>query len=546
MSKGAGLVSTELVSRRMTRRIVLKAALLSVAAVVPLLQGCASPQAPPSQPSAAQPAESKPAEAKPPEAKPAEAKAPAAPATKKWDGVELRYAGIATMGELLEERAKPWLDERGVRFNRAGFGQQEIEEKILQSMSTNTYFADLIQFNANSAGDVMGGGWLLEVPEQVKKAVDMDDVLPLYRDRILSWGGKQYALPYDGDKHMLGYLGHLFANPENQTKFKTKYGYDLPQGGPRTWEEHRQIAEFFTGWDWNGNGKPDEAGIAHMTKRKDTAWWGFNSRASAYVKHPDDPGTHFEVETFEPRINSPAFVRALTEWKEELEKFGLPGATDMKWSESGEAFRGERVAMSIGWWGVAESDPSRSVIREKLRYAILPGSKEVYNARAKRWDTVGEINYAPYIAFGGWVFAVPKNSRQPELAFEFASYIASREMSLTMVTNPTGAQPFRFSHLANVADWTEQNVRMDKAAAESYLAAEKATMDHKNLMVDLRIPGFTQYRDAAELAIGQALAGEKSPQEALDACAEAWKEITQRVGGVERQKELYRAAVTTG
>jgi multiple sugar transport system substrate-binding protein len=507
---------------RVTRRTLLKSAALGLAAAVPLLQGCTGQTA--SQPET-------------------KSQAPAAAPKAKYDGAELRYAGLGAMGEAVERHGTPWLESHGVKFVRAQFGQQELEEKILQAMATNTYLADLIQFNANSAGDVMGGGFLVEVSPEIKKAVDMDDVLPLYQDRILSWQGKQYALPYDGDKHMLGFLGDLFADTENQAKYKAKYGSDLPVDGRMTWQEHHQIAEFFTGSDWNGNGKPDEAGFGHMTKRKDTSWWGFNSRASAYVKHPDDPGVHFDLDTFEPRINNPGFVRALTEWKEELGKFGLPGATDMTWSESGEAFRGGRLAMSVGWWGVAESDPSRSVIREKVRYAILPGSKEVYNAKAKKWDTLTEINFAPFIAFGGWVLAVPKNSRNPELAFEFAAHIAGREKSLEMVTNPTGAQPFRYSHLADPADWTERNVRMDKAAAESYLAAEKATMEHKNLMVDLRIPGFTQYRDTAELAIAQALAGELSPQDALNSCAESWKEITARVGGVERQRELYRAAM---
>jgi len=512
-------------SKRVTRRIVLKSAVLGLVAVVPIMQGCTAQQG-----------------SKAGEGSEAKAKAPGGPAKGKFDGAELRYAGLGTMGQAVEERGKPWLESHGVKLNRAEFGQQELEEKILQAMATNTYLADLIQFNANSAGDVMGGGFLQEVSPDVKKAVDMDDVLPLYRDRILSWDGKQYALPYDGDKHMLAFLGDLFADRENQAQYRARYGADLPVDGPKTWQEHRQVAEFFTGSDWNRNGKPDEAGFAHMTKRKDTAWWGFNSRAAAYVKHPEDPGVHFDVETFEPRINNPGFVRALTEWKEELEKFGLPGATDMKWAESGDAFRGGRVAMSVGWWGVAESDPSRSVIRDKVRYGLLPGSKEVYNAKSQKWDSLSEISFAPYIAFGGWVLAVPKNSRNAELAFEFASHIAGREISLGMVTNPTGAQPFRQSHLSNLADWTDRGARMDKAAAESYLAAEKATMEHKNLMVDLRIPGFTQYRDAAELAIAQGLAAEKSPQEALDACAASWKEISQRVG-IDRQRELYRASV---
>jgi multiple sugar transport system substrate-binding protein len=539
--------------KRMTRRTLLGTAFLGALASVPLLQACGGQPAQPTAAPAAAPttapaaAGAKPTEAPKPAAQaPAPTPAAAAASKTKYQGKELRYAGLGSMGEAVEKMGGPWMAERGVKMNRGAFGQQELEEKILQAMATNSYFVDLVQFNSNSSGDVMGGGWLLEVPKEIKSLVDMEDVFPLYRDRLLSWNGKQYALPYDGDKHMHVFRGDLFANADNQAKFKAKFGYEMdPKLGPKTWEERRQYAEFFSGWDWNKSGKNDEAGFADMTARKDTLWWGFMSRASSYVKHPDDTAVLFDLDTFEPRINNPAFVRAVTEWKEELEKFSLPGGTNLKWGESGPAYRGGLTAMSIGWWGVAEGDPAstKPEVIKGTRYSILPGSKEVYNAKAKKWDSIDKINYAPFIAFGGWVLAVPKNSKEPDLAFEFGSYIASREKSLEMVTNPTGAQPFRYSHLSNIADWTERNMKLDKDWAASYLAAEKATIEHPNVMLDLRIPGFTQYRDAGELSIAQALTGEKAPQAAMDACAAAWKEITNRVGGAGKQKDLYAASM---
>src|SRR5260370_42463921 len=45
-------------------------------------------------------------------------------------------------------------------------------------------------------------------------------------------------------------------------------------------------------------------------------WGGFGfyflgSRASAYAKHPDDKAWLFDVDTMKPRINNPAWVRAI-------------------------------------------------------------------------------------------------------------------------------------------------------------------------------------------------------------------------------------------
>ena len=58
----------------------------------------------------------------------------------------------------------------------------------------------------------------------------------------------------DGDVAMLYYRKDAIENPEHRRKFKEKTGREL--GVPRTWEEFRQVAEFFTGWAWGPSGKP--------------------------------------------------------------------------------------------------------------------------------------------------------------------------------------------------------------------------------------------------------------------------------------------------
>ena len=45
-------------------------------------------------------------------------------------------------------------------------------------------------------------------------------------------------------------------------------------------------------------------------------WGGFGfyflgSRATAYAKHPDDPAWLFDIDTMKPRVNNPAWVRAI-------------------------------------------------------------------------------------------------------------------------------------------------------------------------------------------------------------------------------------------
>jgi multiple sugar transport system substrate-binding protein len=449
------------------------------------------------------------------------------------------------MGAAVEQYAKPWLDETGAKMERGEFGQQELEDKVMQSMAANVHLADAFQFNSNSSGDVMGGGYLLEVPKEVQTAVDWADVLPIFRERILSWKGKVFALPYDGDTHNMAFRRDLFVDADNQTKFKAKYGYAIdPEAGPKDWVEHQNYAEFFTGTDWNKDGKTDEAGFAHMTKRKDTAWWGFHSRAAAFAKHPDDPGYFFDLDSFEPRINNPGFVRALTEWKDECAKFAPKGILGYGWGEVIEAYVTGRAAMCIGWGdhGTGAQDTTRSVIKGKSGYGMNPGSKEVYNAKAKQWVKSEKVNYAPFVAFGGWVIAVPKTTKQPEIAWDFATFVSKKETSLKMVTSPTGVNPVRYSHFDPKA-WVASAAKWEEPEAKRYLDAIKATLEHPNTVMDLRVPGWVQYRDALELAISKGLAGEASPEASLNEAAESWKQITSRMGGPNKQREFYAAAV---
>jgi len=65
-----------------------------------------------------------------------------------------------------------------------------------------------------------------------------------YGERITAWGPTVYALPYDGDGHMLYYRKDLVA-PDSPyaAEFKAKYGYPLAE--PVTWSQYYDIAEFF-------------------------------------------------------------------------------------------------------------------------------------------------------------------------------------------------------------------------------------------------------------------------------------------------------------
>ncbi len=316
--------------------------------------------------------------------------------------IVIRYAGLDGMGARVEAFMSSWVEDNGYTLERGAFGQQELTDKIMQSVATDTYLADIFQFPSNARADVINANALQEIPQEVLDAIDFEDVLPGIVN-TLSWEGKIYALPYDGDIHYYSFRKDLFADPDNNSHFSDAYGYDLsPENGAETWDQWRNICEFFTGWDWNGNGEEDDFGAACMTKRGDMLWWGFNSRATAYAKHPDDDAYFIDLDTGEARLNNPGFVRALTEWAEEMQNWAPPGGTGFTYGDSLNAMNGGRVAQTYNWDAVTSAtDPEASVIKGLQGYDILPGSHEVYNAKSGEWDYFDVPSHAPFHAFGG-------------------------------------------------------------------------------------------------------------------------------------------------
>lgn len=465
------------------------------------------------------------------------------PAVAAKAPVTIRFAGLESMGTNAVKNTKEWCDENKITVELGAFGQQEITDKVMQAVATGTYLADVVQFESNTRADVIGAKALMEVPGDVQKNVNLSNVLPGVL-KTLMWDGKVYSLPFDGDVHYQYFRKDLFADAEINAKFKAKYGYDLsPENGAETWQQWQDIGAFFTGWDWNKDGKTDtDFGLASMNKRGDTLWWGFNSRATAYGKHPDDAGYLLDTKTGEARVNNPAFVRALTEWKDENTKYAPAGGMAFGYGDTLDAHIGGRVVQTYGWDGVTAATAENSVIKGKQGMNILPGSNDVYNSTTGKWDKFEKASHAPFLAFGGWVLAVMANADPANLqaTWDWMSYMCGEEKGMQLVTSNTGCSPYRSTQLANVDGFANGDLKLGEETAKDYLDAASRTLDHPNAVVDFAMPGWTQYRDAMELGVSKGMAGELSPQAAMDEVKVAFDEISVRMGGLEKQAEIYR------
>lgn len=468
----------------------------------------------------------------------AEAPAPAAPQPFAGQSISVivpKLDARLIRGPILDEVAA-FEARTGAKVRVLTPGWTETIDKIDQSLRSPEAHYDIYVVISMWSGTLLGGNHIAPVPAAIKQQIDWEDVLPIYRNTVLSWNQIAYGLPYDGDCINLYYRRDLFDNPEYQARFQRKYGYDLAP--PATWQAYRDIAEFFTGWDWSGDGQADY-GIANSRVAGDISMLQFFAQAAAHAKHPDDAAYYFDPETLKPRINNPGFVRALEIWIDTI-RFGPPGMVNFAGHDVRNSFVSGQTAMAIDWadMGVHAVNSPASVIKDKIGYAQLPGSDEVFDSRIGAWER--RPNQVSSIS-GNWTFFVSRASKHQELAFAFAAHMTSKELTKRLTAlSGTAVNPSRHSHFADPAAWNQSGFAT--ASAKAYLDAITQSLANPNVVYDITIPGAGEYYQAFDDQVARAVRGELKPRQALDRAAAEWERITDRLGRPQ-QISYYQASL---
>ena len=158
---------------------------------------------------------------------------------------------------------------------------------------------------------------------------------------------------------------------------------------------------------------------------------------------------------------------------------------------------------------------------------------------AATWDKFDQPVFSPFMAFGGWQAAVPSAGKNVEAAWNYVEWVSNPENSGTAtVTGGSGVNPYRLSHFAPDR-WL---AKMTKEEADEYLAAQRGSLEAKNVALDMRIPGYFSYTEVLEIELSKALAGEVTAQQALDSIAEQWNKLTDEFGR-DTQLAAYRASM---
>jgi multiple sugar transport system substrate-binding protein len=464
----------------------------------------------------------------------------------EFKGVELTFMGLNNQNLhnlLFRGFLKPWEAYTGATTKWIDLAQADYNPRLQQSIATGTVDFDVLEMGAPFEGDVCGKGLASVMPDWVKTQIDMDDYVGYLKAPVGTWGGKTYRISIDGDCHNFNYRTDYFADADLAKAWKDE-GHQGEWEVPKTWQKVQEVTKFLKGKKIGGQ---DAYGYLDPAK----GWGGFGfyflgSRATAYAKHPDDKAWLFDVDTMKPRVNNPAWVRAIQDVIDALPSEPAdqlnadPGTTGFQQFLAG-------TGSMLSWWGDIGSNAKTSdssVVGDKCGFSILPGSDDVYNAKSGQWDKLSSgPNYAPNMAYLGWgiyvMARVDADSLKQKAAWSAAAHLGGKDISLWAAAYPSGFQPYRNSHF-NIPEWVAAGY--DEPFITSYLKSEADSYNHPNAAIEPRIPGIFQYYSVAEDELAKIFAGGSTAQAGADAIAAAWEKITDKIGR-DKQIELYKGSL---
>jgi multiple sugar transport system substrate-binding protein len=444
----------------------------------------------------------------------------------KFNNVTVTVVGDA--GQNMESFNKYADDftKAGITIKQVGATFTGLYDKLKTDFVAGSGDYDMVIFYPSYIGDFAGNGYLAPLDDLMKKAPasvwdpKLDEVEPPYREVYCKWGGKVYALPYDGDVLELYYRKDLFDDPSEKAAFKQKNQRDLTP--PATWKEWLQVAEFFTR-------KQGETLAGQKLERPSFGAAEYGARGFSYgwflARFASAGGIYFD-ENMTPMINTPAAVEGLQNMVDSL-KFSPPDVLSYGYEELKNAFLNGDVAMVVQWSDVGKktADPQLSKVVGKVGFAPVPGT-----------EVNGTVQHRTPMPVGR-VLAVPATSKNKDAAYWVAKYLSLDASPITVAANWSGQDPYRVSHFSDASHYKFS----DEASRKDYLEATETNL--KSGFPDLNIPGAAQYIDALDLAVNKALSGEADPQTALDGAAEDWKGITERLGA-DNQKKFWKEALS--
>ncbi len=415
-----------------------------------------------------------------------------------------------------------WKARTGSNLTVREIGQEEL---LVGSVA-----GDVVVYAPSELGELAESGRILPLSSEWEQSPELGwpDLFLALRQQQARWGSEVYAAPLGTPVFICLYRADLF----DQWKLKP----------PETWTDYQRLVEKLAAL--SPEETSDIPAWSPVLEPLGPDWGGklLLARAAAYARHPDQFSTLFNIDSLEPLIVGPPFVRALEELVAARKLATRSGFTPAQVFAS---FRRGECALAITWpvvEGQSEADDASAILPAAAawQFISLPGSRDVYNGRRSTWSRRNpeeDDPHVPLLGIGGNIASVLTTSENVDAARRLLAWLSSGKVGERFAGVSPSSAPYRTSQVGTETQWT--NMELPAGVKTKFEEVVEASLTRQHVLLCPRIPGWREYLTALDQAVDAAVNGESSPQDALQHAAERWGEITEELG-LESQRTAYR------
>jgi multiple sugar transport system substrate-binding protein len=327
--------------------------------------------------------------------------------------------------------------------------------------------------------------------------VDYADVAPILADITTRYKGHIWGLPYYTYTQGQFFRQDLFDDPTEKAAFMDKYGYELTP--PQTWDQVRDMAEFFTR-------KAGET-LKGETLTKD--FYGIGLMAGPYQEIQDEllgmiiwKGSDVLASDGTITVNDADNLWALDFYVNQLLPFAPPAATTVTYDGVMNQMQDCQIAMTANFF--LDQWPNAVKTEQSCPGAVMG---------------IGEgIEKTVYV--GAFLLGVSASSKHPQEAFDFVAYVGGKEAQTTFAS--MGGSSTRISVLSDPQFNTPESRPFTAHFAVLLKVFQNMTGKNSNLFYT---PYGAKLYNSEGLIEHKAAVKEVTPAESLQELYDTWVQI---------------------
>ena len=435
-----------------------------------------------------------------------------------------------------EVLAKAFTEITGIKVKHDVIQEGDLVEKIQTQMQSGKPIydgwindSDLIGTHMRYNQTVILSDFMkAEGKDVTDPMLDVDDFIG--KSFTTGTNGKLYQLTDQQFANLYWFRYDWFKRPDLRKAFKAKYGYEL--GVPVNWSAYEDIAEFFTGKTIDGvkvyghmdYGKKDPS----LGWRFTDAWLSMAGNGDVGIPNGrpvDEWGIRMEKDSCRPEgssverggdVNGPAAVYAVTKYLEWMKKYAPPQASGMTFSEAGPVPAQGNVAQQIFWYTAFTADMVKSAAVMNAdgtpKWRMAPSPHGAY------WRQGMKLGYQDA---GSWTFLKSTPIDRVKAAWLYGQFTLSKSVSLKK--SHVGLTFIRESDIWDKS-FTQRAPKLG-GLIEFYRSPARVLWTPTGF----NVPDYPAMAQLWWQNIGDASSGAKTPQQAMDALADAQDDFMARL-----------------